>query len=151
MALALAGCGLADRLRPVPNSGPEWTPTVRTAPPAVEAAPAPAPVLGEGVSAAALDTTTPAEKAAALAAPAPAGARALGPTVVALGSPADPGLWVQAPGVTAPGKGRVEVAGGKSLAVELRPGTGPAQMSLAAFQALGLPLTGLPEVTLFAE
>jgi hypothetical protein len=34
--------------------------------------------------------------------------------------------------------------------VELRPGTGAALLSLAAFQALGLSLTDLPVVTVFA-
>jgi hypothetical protein len=33
----------------------------------------------------------------------------------------------------------------------LRPGTGAALLSLAAFRALGLGLTDLPEVTVFAE
>ena len=40
-------------------------------------------------------------------------------------------------------------AGGKSLGLELRPGTGAAHLSLAAFQALGLSLTDLPEVTIY--
>jgi hypothetical protein len=43
----------------------------------------------------------------------------------------------------------VVTASGQSLAVELRPGSGAALLSLAAFQALGLPLTGLPEVTVY--
>jgi hypothetical protein len=47
-------------------------------------------------------------------------------------------------------QGRIETAAGKSLALELRPGTGGALLSLAAFQALGLSLTDLPEVTVFA-
>jgi hypothetical protein len=35
---------------------------------------------------------------------------------------------------------------GLAVAVTLLPGTGGAQLSLAAFRALGLSLTGLPEV-----
>lgn len=100
-------------------------------------------------SAAALDTTTEAEKAAALAAPAPAGERALGTAVVALGPPAEAGLWFSSPLVRALGPGRVVTASGQSLALELRPGTGAALLSLGAFQALKLPLTDLPEVTVY--
>jgi hypothetical protein len=46
-------------------------------------------------------------------------------------------------------QGRVVTASGQSLTLELRPGTGGALLSLAAFQALGLSLTGLPEVSVF--
>jgi hypothetical protein len=97
-----------------------------------------------------LDTTTPEEKAAALAAPAASGERALGSVVVALGPPAEQGLWLSTSLVSETVQGRVETAGGTSLAVELRPGTGGALLSLAAFQALGLNLTELPEIRVFA-
>ena len=111
----------------------------------------PVPLAGAR-TAAALDTTTAAEKAAALAAPpAPGGERLLGRAAVALGNPAEPGFWLRAALVTAPGKGRVVVAGGGSIAVDLIPGAGAAQLSLAAFRALGLGLTDLPEVTVFAN
>jgi hypothetical protein len=46
-------------------------------------------------------------------------------------------------------QGRIVTAAGTSLAVELRPGTGGALLSLAAFQALGLSLTQLPQVTVY--
>ncbi|NEY89329.1 hypothetical protein [Tabrizicola oligotrophica] len=101
-------------------------------------------------SAAALDQTTDAEKAAALAAPV-AGARELGKTSVALGSPAEQGFWLKSPLVSAPGKGKVVTASGASVAVDLLPGSGGALLSLAAYRALGLALTDLPEVTVFAE
>jgi hypothetical protein len=129
----------------------EGTATGLAAQPATEFAPAAASAaLGaQSASAAALDTTTAEEKAAALAAPAAGGERALGTAVVALGPPAEQGLWLSSPLVKAVAPGRVVTASGQSLAVELRPGTGAALLSLAAFQALGLPLTGLPEVTVY--
>jgi hypothetical protein len=106
--------------------------------------------LGAGsVNATALDTTTAREKAAALAQPASGNERALGSAIVALGPPAQTGLWLSSPLVTAVTRGRVVTASGQSLALELRPGTGAALLSLAAFQALKLPLTELPEVTVF--
>jgi hypothetical protein len=73
----------------------------------------------------------------------------LGRVVVALGPPAEQGIWLSTSLVTEAVQGRVETAGGKSLAVELRPGTGGALLSLAAFQALGLSLTDLPEIRVF--
>lgn len=150
LALALSGCALfqpQDTARPGPVTGPS-TPEAET-----EFAPAvAATALGaRAVSAAALDSTTEAEKAAALAAPAAGGERALGRTVVALGPPAEQGLWLSSALVTAVTPGRIETAAGKSLAVELRPGTGGALLSLAAYQALGLALTELPEVQVFAN
>ena len=67
-----------------------------------------------------------------------------------LGPPADQGIWLKSGLVTEVVQGRVETAGGQSLAVELRPGSGGALLSLAAFQALGLSLTDLPELTVYA-
>ncbi len=96
-----------------------------------------------------LDKTTAEEKAAALAAPAKGGERELGKVVVALGSPAEQGIWLSSALIKDKTQGRIVTAAGKSLAVELRPGTGAAHLSLAAFQALGLPLTELPEVTVY--
>jgi len=107
--------------------------------------------LGSGQTAAALDTTTEAEKTAALAATAPAASGQLGKSVVALGSPADTGLWVQTALVTAVTKGRVVAPNGQALAVELRPGPGAALMSLAAYQALGIGLVELPEMAIFGS
>lgn len=144
IVLVLAGCG-----NPVGGLfGPKASP--------ISANPVPAPVAQRlpgtagGQSAAALDTTTEAERSAALAVGPVAGAE-LGRVLVTLGSPTEPGFWLQTALVTAPTKGRVQAEGGASVAVELRPGTGGAQLSLAAFRALGLALTGLPEVTVYSE
>jgi hypothetical protein len=142
LAPGLAGCA---SLQP---GGPAAAPTSA---PATEFAPAVATTaLGaSSATAAALDTTTAEEKAVALAAPAASGERELGRAVVALGPPAETGLWLSSSLVTAVTQGRVVTASGQSLALELRPGTGAALLSLAAFQALQLPLTGLPEVTVY--
>lgn len=148
LALALSGCGVMDRFRNVPDSAPaaKAEPSMATEfAPAVETT-----LLGaQGKSAAALDTTSVAEKEAALAAPVAGAERQLGTAVVALGSPAEQGLWLRTALVKSDAKGRVVTATGQSLAVDLRPGTGSAALSLAAFQALGLGLTSLPEVTVF--
>jgi hypothetical protein len=86
------------------------------------------------------------------AATAPAtGARELGRTVVALGSPAEQGFWIKTTLVSTPGKGRVVTEGGQSVNVDLQPGSGGSLLSLAAFRQLGLGLTDLPEVTVFAD
>ena len=146
VALTLSGCALLspkDATRPV--TGPSSpAPAVEGAAVTVEG------VMGaRAVRAEALDTTTAAEKAEALAAPQASGERSLGKVVVALGPPAEQGIWLKTALVTKVVQGRIETAAGKSLAVELRPGTGGALLSLAAFQALGLSLTDLPEVAVF--
>lgn len=139
LLLLLAACGLA---------GP------KAAPPPAIIDPAPIdqvtlPALGSGQSAAALDQTSAAEKAAATA---PArGGRELGQVTVALGSPAEQGFWLRAPLVTVAGKGRVVTASGASVAVDLLPGQGGALLSLAAYRALGLALTDLPQVSVFID
>jgi hypothetical protein len=118
------------------------------------AAPPPNPggVLGaNGQSADALDQSSDAEIAAATAAPEPAAERELGRVVVALGSPAEQGFWIKTQLAAVPGKGRVVTSGGQSVNVDLIPGTGGALLSLAAFRQLGLSLTDLPEVTVYAN
>ena len=147
LALALSGCALFQKdggrtaaTGPAePQPATEFAPTVATS------------VLGttRAASAEALDKTTAAEKAAALAAPAKGGERELGRVVVALGSPAEQGIWLSSALVKEKAQGRIMTAAGKSLALELRPGTGGALLSLAAFQALGLSLTELPQVTVY--
>jgi hypothetical protein len=147
LAATLSGCALFQKEAAGPASitGPaEPAPATEFAPRVATTA------LGaRAVSAEALDRTTAEEKAAALAAPAAGGERDLGKVVVALGPPAEQGLWLSTSLVKAVAQGRIVTAAGKSLAVELRPGTGGALLSLAAFQALGLPLTELPEVTVY--
>lgn len=108
------------------------------------------PIQGTAKTAASLDATTEAERATATAAPTTAG-RNLGTVSVALGSPAEQGFWLKSPLVAAPGKGRVALASGASVAVDLLPGQGGALLSLAAYRALGLSLTDLPQVVVTAE
>lgn len=108
---------------------------------ALDTGPAPGPA--QPGDAAATATATP-------PAPAPRAA-AGGRTVASLGTPAEPGLWLKTPLVQRSAKGRVtDLATGRSLAVDLIPLAGPAgagsRMSLAAYQALSLPLTALPEL-----
>ena len=100
------------------------------------------------------DTTTAEDRAEALAAPEPAGETALGTTIASLGSPTIPGIWMETPLVDALAMGRVEHAG-QSVNVELRPSGGAAgsgsQISLAAMRLLEVPLTALPELSVFVN
>jgi hypothetical protein len=103
----------------------------------------------------AFDTTTAAERAAAQAASQPAAEVRLGRTVATLGNPADPGFWIETPLARKTGPGRVvAVATGKSVALELRPIDGPqgagSRISLPALRLLGVGLTGLHELDVFA-
>lgn len=104
-------------------------------------------------TAAEFDTTSAADRAEALAVE-PAGETRLGTTIGSLGNPAEPGIWISTPYVTAVTPGRVEVAAtGKSINIELRPsggapGSGSA-LSLPAMQLLELPLTDLPELVVY--
>lgn len=119
--------------------------------PAEVASTNPMVTLGEASSAEALDTSTDAEKAAALEAAPDEGERALGTVTVALGSPTEPGFWIRSNLVSVAATGRVETADGASLAVDLLPTDGPAILSFAAFRALELPLTDLPDVTVYTD
>jgi len=138
--LALMSCGVMDGVLPRP----------RAAEPAAPINPMQGQARSGAQTAETLDATTEAERAAAIAAPV-LGARALGRTSVALGSPAEQGFWLKSALVLAPGKGKVVTASGASVAVDLLPGSGGAMLSLAAYRALGLALTDLPEVTVFAQ
>ena len=144
--VALAGCGVfgADSGPGRPQASAEPAATAEIAP-AISTT-----VLGgQAARADVLDRSTPEERAAALAAPAAGGERELGRVVVALGPPAEQGIWLKTALVTETVRGRVVTAAGQSLAVELRPSTGAALLSLAAYQALGLGLTDLPQVTVY--
>lgn len=101
------------------------------------------------------DVTTAQERAAATAVPAAAREERLGVTVASLGDPGQAGFWIKTPLAKAEGKGRVVFPGtGKSVQVDLIPIEGAAtagsRLSLAAFRLIGAPLTGLPEVEVFA-
>ncbi|MFD0857717.1 hypothetical protein [Roseovarius aquimarinus] len=149
-ALALlAGCAAA----------PEWLRPAKPKPEPV-AKPAPAPEAGAAVrppasarTAEEFDTTSAADKAAA-AAPSADG-RDLGTTIASLGAPGEPGFWLKTPLVETRRAGRVSyAANGKSVKLDLIPldaeaGAG-SRISLAAIRVLEAPLTGLPELRVFA-
>lgn len=102
----------------------------------------------------AFDRTT-AEQRAAASAPVATGARSLGTTVASLGNPTEQGFWIKTPLVSAPAKGRLlHPASGKTVNVDLIPLPGPAsggsQVSLPALQMLGVSLTDLPRLEVFA-
>lgn len=144
--LILSGCGLFQgRDAPAESAAAE---RVSVTPPAPVAQRLPGTAAAR--SAADLDTTTAAERAAALGA-GPVAGQELGRVRVSLGSPAEQGFWLKSPLVADVRQGSVTLPGGPTVAVELRPGEGAAQLSLAAFRALGLPLTGLPEVIVTAN
>jgi hypothetical protein len=147
-AASLSACGMIDRIRGRNIGENPASVAVEPVPEGPLSASAP---LGGAQSAAALDQTSAAEKAAAIATPASDQERDLGAVVVALGSPAEQGFWLKSALVTAPTKGRVVTAGGTSVNVDLQPGTGAALLSLAAFRALGLSLTDLPELKVYAN
>lgn len=101
------------------------------------------------------DTTTAEDRAEALeVTPAAATSAALGTTIASLGPPADPGIWLKTPLVSALTPGRIEYQG-NSVNVELRPSGGAAgsgsQLSLAAMRLIEAPLTSLPEVAVFTR
>jgi hypothetical protein len=101
-----------------------------------------------GQSAAELDAVSDVQKAAAVAAP--NAGQVLGIVSVALGSPAQPGLWLKSNLVTAPTQGRAVLANGAGVNVDLLPSTGGATLSFSAYRALGLGLTDLPQVQVLA-
>ncbi len=139
LILALSACAAVDRVRGRLAGGIEPAPVARSA------------AIGTTTaqSADTLDATSAVEKAAALSAGAAGGAE-LGRVIVSLGDPAAQGFWLRSSLVAVPAKGRVVTDEGASIAVDLLPGAGSAQLSLPAFRALGLPLTGLPLVTVYS-
>lgn len=155
--VALAGCAqlFGPRTAPPPDD-PVAVETAVAATPRPETRPsAPAARVGTGGrTAEAFDTTTAAERVAAVTPPVRAG-RDLGRTIASLGAPTEPGFWLVTPLVETAQDGRVTTASGATVRVELRPsGTAPgsgSQLSLAAFRALGLGLTDLPELTVALE
>lgn len=160
LPLMVAGCaqlsgsgrGGLSNSGPAPDVQSPGTETVRP-----EARPgAGARALGTaGLRPEALDQTSAEVRAAALAAPA-ARTQLLGETLASLGSPTETGLWLRTGLVTSVTSGRIEVQDGSgSLRVELRPSGAPAgtggQLSLSAFTTLGLPLTQLVNLRVYAE
>ena len=153
--LALAGCGLAapSFLDRVGGEGSEAAagdaaPGDPLMAPMKEGVPPPA----EATTATEFDTTTAEEREDAAAAE---GGRELGRTVASLGDPTDPGFWLETPLVSEVTQGRlVYPETGNSVKVELRPtgkepGSG-SRISLPAMRVLEAPLTGLPELVVYA-
>ncbi len=103
------------------------------------------------------DTTSSAERAAAADATADAQSEeALGNTIATLGSPTQPGFWLETSLVDIRRAGRVvAVANGESVLVELLPIEGPegtgSRISLAALRLLGVGLTGLHELQVYGR
>ena len=147
LALMLAGCADGPFAG---GSGVEEAPEATGTAAAGAAAPPPenARTVDE------FDTTSEEERQAA-AAPSAGGEQELGTTIASLGDPTDPGFWAETPLVTTAQSGRLVYPGnGNSVQVELRPSGGPAgsgtRVSLPAFNVLGAPLTGLPELVVYA-
>lgn len=143
----LAGCALFE---PEAATAPASDTPASAADPASAAPPPPAGAR----TADAFDTTTAEQRAAATAAPTRSAEARLGTTVISLGPPAEPGLWLRTGLVTTATPGRVEVpASGRSVSLELRPSggtaTGGSEISLAAMRLLEVPLTSLPEVVVY--
>jgi hypothetical protein len=164
VGLGLSGCAMvqnvSDRFtrKPAEAAAPadpfvQAAPDVSTTSLAPETAAPPPPPSATTVEA--LDTTTPEQRAAA-AAPATVPNKALGKTVVSLGSPTEPGLWLKTPLVKQEAQGRVtNPATGKSSLVTLLPLPGEAtagsRMSLSALRLIGASLTDLTEVEVALE
>lgn len=97
------------------------------------------------------DTTTEEQRIAA--ASVEEGGRLLGQTVASLGDPGRAGFWIETDLADAQGRGRlVNPATGASVEVELLPLSGDAgsRVSLAALRILGVSLTDLPTLDVYA-
>ncbi|QBY02803.1 hypothetical protein E2K80_14280 [Rhodophyticola sp. CCM32] len=74
-----------------------------------------------------------------------------GETIASLGDPGDPGLWLRTPLVSSEQQGLVTAQNGASVQLTLIPIAGDpgagSQISLAAMQALNVPLTDLVTLT----
>ena len=151
--IALAACALSACAQLRDGLTPAAAPSDAAPPVALDATPPPAPSAA-ATTAEQFDTTSDEDRAAATAAPAATGAETrLGTTTATLGSPADPGIWIEVPYVTEPVPGRVETDAGKSINLELRPSGGAegsgAEISLPALRLLELPLTAIVELTVY--
>ena len=94
--------------------------------------------------------TTSAEDRAEAAVP-DTGGTLLGSEVASLGDPTQPGFWLETALVTEATRGRVALADGNaSVEVDLLPADGGSRLSLPALRVLGVPLTDLPTVEVYA-
>lgn len=136
---ALSACGSGNGFRPFRFLSPERAPSA-----------VPPPPVAADDTGAEDGAGTPTDEAAM---PAPPAAGPLGTTVANLGDPARPGMWLETPLVSVETQGTI-TANGQSLQVTLYPSGGlpgsGSRISLAAMQALGLPLTSLPELSVAA-
>ncbi len=110
----------------------------------------PQPVIEVRVATA--DTIKPRPRPARTRVTVPAQPGEIGRSTISLGSPTEPGLWIETPLVTAerPAVATVPETG-RSTAVTLRPGpAGGARASLQTLLALGLSPAALAEVVLTA-
>ena len=135
--LAIAACA---PMEPTLSDGPgDAVPREVSAPPP----PASARTVEE------FDTTSAADRIEA--ADSTEGGRLLGTDVASLGDPSEPGFWIASTLVTEAGRGRVVLAGtDTAVEVDLIPGTGGSRLSLPAMRVLGVGLTDLPEVEIYA-
>ncbi len=142
----------APAARPAAVAQPAAAAPAPAAVAAAPAAPAPAPGGALAPPPAAEVELAAAEPPEAPPAPVSAPSGQLGTTVASLGPPTEGGLWLETPLVSAPTQGSVEY-NGQTVSVQLRPSGGEpgsgSQISLEAMRALGAPLTGLPELTVF--
>ena len=145
--VALAGC-TSPAFQDLFGIAPE---APVAAPEIVVSAAPPPPVTATTVED--FDTTSQADRDAATVTTVAAEV-ALGTTIASLGSPTEPGIWLKTPLVTALTSGRAAYQG-NTINIELRPSGGAvgsgSQISLAAMRLLNAPLTGLPELTVFAS
>lgn len=149
---ALAGLPLLAACADMPGLS---DPTPAQAPVVVAVAPPPPPPPVEARTVEEFDTTTAEDRAAALSSATAGGETELGRTIASLGSPTEPGIWIETPLVTVATMGRVAYpAAGTEIALELRPSGGVAgsgsEISLAAMRLLEIPLTALAEVIVYA-
>lgn len=131
------------------------TPTVPAAIPAPTLDPTPPPPPPTNATTVdQFDTTTEEDRAAATATSEETEGQELGTTIASLGSPAEPGIWLETPLVTVLTPGRITYQE-TSINIELRPSGGApgsgSQISLAAMRLIDAPLTGLPEITVFTQ
>ena len=148
------------------DSAPEWLQTEPVTPAEIAAdivddgpvetlddTPPPPPPVG-ATTVEEFDTTTEEDRADALEVEETGGEERLGTTLATLGSPTDPGIWMETGMVSVLTPGRVEVAAtGATINLELRPSGGPAdagsEISLPALRLLNVPLTAIQELVVY--
>ncbi|MAQ35996.1 MULTISPECIES: D-galactarate dehydratase [Thioclava] len=147
LMMPMAGCATLGLNGPN-ASGPATTAAPDAAAPVATPVPKPSAKTADS-----FDTTTAEQRAEAAKKPV-GGETKLGTTIASLGDPADPGFWVKTGLVKSETPGRIEdPKTGKSAKVTLIPsgkaaGSG-SEVSLPALRLLEVPLTDLPELTVY--